>query len=186
MPLHFDIDGAELTRLQGELGASEKDLNRAFSRAMKRTAATLRKRAASGLLGELELRSNKALRRRLQTIMLKRSGHDRLGGFKMWLGMNDLPVSAFKGRVRDVPGAPTFRDKTYQGHFLAKPRKGTRRSIFRRTGPNRFPIAEAKVPVADRMEVFIEDQVFDKFEEVFWRHFSSDLKARTIYGVGEK
>jgi hypothetical protein len=36
----------------------------------------------------------------------------------------------------------------------------------------------------DEAERFIEDEVFDEIETVFFRNFLAEIRARTIYEVG--
>lgn len=181
--LYFDIDYDQIVKLQDELGASEKQIAQAFSRALNRTAGTLRRMSSKGLKDELQLRNAKELRKRLRTIQLRKG--KLLDAIKLWYGTNDMPASAFKGRPKKTRNGVSFRGYDFPGAFLAKGKDGKQR-IFRRIRDERLPIAEQTLPVKDQMDVYLEDEIFDKVDEIFFKHFAADLRARTIYGVGRK
>lgn len=106
------------------------------------------------------------------------------GTIGIWVGLNDMGVSKFRGRVREHSGGATFRSHEFPGAFVAKGRDG-RRSIFRRKGSARFPLVEEKLPIKDRVDVILEDEVLPDAVDIFMRYFMADLRARTIYGVGK-
>ena len=64
--LAFDFDDGQLDKIAAEYAATPKQVDLSRSRALKRTAATLRRLASTGLQTELGLRNAKALRRRLK------------------------------------------------------------------------------------------------------------------------
>jgi hypothetical protein len=179
--LEFDIDMTEINQLSDKLVASKKDVAKAFSRALRRTATTLAKLSRSGLKNELQLRTISVIRKRLKTIKLKRGGL----GIQLWYGLNDLPVSSFKGTVKKTTSGAMFRNTEFKGAFIAKNMQG-KRTIFKRKTKQSFPISEQKLPVKDQAEVYIEDEIFTQLDDIFFKYFKADLKARTIYGVGKK
>lgn len=178
--LTFDIDARDLRAIQDELAASDQQVYRAFNRALTRTAATLRRMSSKGLKDELQLRNAKALRRRLRTIRLRRRTLDEV---RLWYGSNDLPVSAFKGRPTATSRGASFKGRDFNGAFLAKGKDG-KRTIYKRRGRARLPIVEQTMPVKDQVDVYLEDEIFPDLEEIFFRHFRADLRARTIFGAG--
>jgi hypothetical protein len=177
--LAFDIDDRQLRAIAQEYAASDKQVSLAFSRALKRTAATLRRMASGGLKTELGLRNTTALRRRVKEFRLKGGP---TSGVKLWFGVNDLPLSAFKGRARQTADGVRFGDTVIKGAFFA--RRGGKRAVYRRVGAQRHPIVEATLPVAERMMIYLEDQVFVDLDTIFFRHFAAEIRSRTIYGVG--
>lgn len=179
--LNFEFDSDELQRIAKEFGASRDQLRHAYSRALRRTAQTMKARARKGLRSELELRSAAELRRRLHGFRFKR-GRD-LGEVDMWFGLNDMRVSAFKGRARKTGGGASYAGKEFPGAFVAKNRKG-RRTVMVRAGRKAWPIREEKMDIVDKAQVYIEDQVFEEIEEVFFKVFLHEVRARTIYSVG--
>ena len=181
--LEFDIDYGQIVELQDQLGASERQIEMAFGRALNRTAATLRRMSSKGLKDELQLRNAGAIRKRLRTIKLKKGRY--LDAVKLWYGTNDLPVSAFKGTPKKTAKGASFRGQDFPGSFISKGRDG-KRTIFKRVGSGRLPIVEQTMPVKDKMDIFLEDQIFTEIDTIFFKHFAADLRARTIYGAGRK
>lgn len=177
--LDFDIDITRIDALASELAASDKQVRFAFSRALRRTAATLRRMSSKGLKSELQLRNAKALRKRLRTIKVRRNGDE----IQLWYGSNDMAVSAFKGRPRQTASGVSFRDQDFANAFIGRRRDG-QRSIFRRTSRRSLPVREQTMPVKDRVDVYLEDEVFTEVETIFFKHFRADLRARTLYGAG--
>jgi len=179
--LNFDINAVQLQDIINSLQASEKQIRLAVNRAISRTAASLRVRSSKGLQKELQLRSAADIRRRLKTIKVKKSrGTNDL---ILWFGANDLPISALKGSARKTEEGASFRDKSFSGAFISKNRKG-KQTIFKRLQAKRLPVAEQTYPVADKIQTFVEDEIFSELPEIFFKFFEQDLRARTIHGAG--
>lgn len=178
--LNFDLDWNELREAATELQASEKQFKAALSRACNRTAATLRKMSGRALADELQLRTLSVMRKRLRSISLK----SRQAGIVLWYGLNDLPVSSFKGRARQTADGAEFNGHKFDGGFVSRSTVKGKRTVFKRRGSGRLPIVEQLLPIKDKADVFIEDEIFVKVEEVFWNHFRRDLAARVKYDLG--
>jgi hypothetical protein len=170
--LKHDIDGSAREALANEYAATPRQMQAAQGRAAKRTAATIRRLASTGLRTELGLRNATALRRRLKEFKVGR----RRKVLKVWIGANDLPISAFKGRLQKVPGGIRLGSTTIHGAFFA--RIGGKRRVYQRIDRDR--IAEVSMPVADRMMVYLEDEVFTDVGSIFMRHLVSEVRARTM------
>ncbi|MFG6082324.1 phage tail protein [Paracoccus litorisediminis] len=171
----------DLDRVIAELKASESDVRKSMSRALRRTATTLRVQASKRVVSELELRRAGDFRRRLRAM---RARINRDGGtVGIWVGLNDMGVSKFKGRVKETSAGASFRDQEFAGAFVAKGKDG-RRSIFRRKRSTRFPLAEEKLPIKDQVDVILEDEILPDAVAIFMKHFLSDLRARTVFRVG--
>lgn len=179
--IHFEIESSDLKRVGEELGATPRQVQLAFGRALARTAGTLRKLSERGLRNELQLRTVKFIRLRLKTIRLRRGGSD---GVVLWYGLNDMPVGEFKGRPKKTAAGAEFRGVEFKGGFKGRNKRG-QPTIFKRKGEKSHPIVEAEMPVKDQMDVFIQDEIFDKTDEIFWGHFTRDLKARVKFKIGE-
>lgn len=175
--LHFDLDWQQLRGVATELEASEKQFKASLSRACNRTAATLRKMSGRGLKDELQLRTMAAMRKRLKSIRLR----TRQQGVVLWYGLNDLPVSSFKGRAKQTRDGATFRDQKFDGAFVGRSTVKGKRTVFKRAGKSRLPITEQLMPIKDKAEIFIEDEIFTQVEQIFWKHFERDLRARVKY-----
>ena len=178
--LAFDIDDGALEKIAKEYAATPKQVKLATNRALKRTAGTIRRLSSTGLQSELGLRNAKALRRRIKQYRVGKGG----GAIKLWYGVNDLPVSAFKGRPQKVSGGIKFGETMLHGAFFA--RIGGKRLVMQRHGKGRWDIGEATLPVADRMMIYLEDNVFVDIDTIFFKHFNHEIRATTILGIGGK
>lgn len=181
--LHFDFDNSEMQRIAEKFGATEKQLRFAYSRALRRTASNMKTRARKGLRQRLGLRSAAELRRRMAGFRFQRGSGGDMGGVRMWFGLNDMRASAFKGRPREDGAGASVAGRSVPGGFVARNSKG-QRTVMRRVRASRYPIAEARVDIEDEASVFVEDEVFDEVEDVFFRNFVAEVRARTIYEVG--
>lgn len=173
---------ADYERAIKELGASQDDVRKAMSRALRRTATTLRVMSSKRLVPELQLRRAGDLRKRLKPMRARIKTHE--GQIGIWVGLNDMGVSKFKGRAQEYAGGAKFRDQDFPGAFVAKGRD-KRRSIFRRKGAARFPLVEEKLPIKDRVDVILEDEILPDAVDIFMKYFLADLRARTVFGVGK-
>jgi hypothetical protein len=179
--IHFEIEWKDLRDIGDELGASEKQIKFALSRALKRTASKLRMLSVKGLKSELELRRMNALRKRLKSIKLRKG---KLEGVTLWYGLNDMPVSWFKGRPVQTATGAQFRGRDFPGAFVAASRFTKGKTIFKRTGKARLHIEEQLMPVKDKADTFVEDRIFDQVEVIFWPLFRRELDARVKYKIG--
>jgi hypothetical protein len=180
--LAFDFDARQIAEIAKEFDATDKQISQAYSRALRRTASALKTKAGKELRVRLGLRTAAVIRRRLAGFSFKKDG--ALGSVRMWFGMNDIPVSGFKGRPVLVAGGAALGNRNFPGAFIGKNSKGVK-TIMRRVGAARFPIVEQSVPIGDEMQVFVEDEVFADIDDIFFRNFRAEIRARTIYGVGE-
>ncbi|SMX27289.1 hypothetical protein TRP8649_01392 [Pelagimonas phthalicica] len=176
--LAFDFDDRELEQVADEFSATPKQVDLARGRSLKRTAGTLRRLSSAGLKTELGLRNASALRRRIKEYRVGKGSNS----IKLWYGANDLPVSAFKGRPQEVAGGVKYGETMIHGAFFAK--MGGKRRVMVRHGSKRWQIGEALMPVSDRMMIYLEDNVFVDVDSIFMKHFVSEIRARTILGVG--
>lgn len=180
--LHFEIEG--IREIQEALGATDKQVKLSMHRAMDRTAATLRKMSQKGFQSELGLRRLAFIRKRLREMKFRGATFD---GVRLWYGLNDMPISYLKGGVRASRRAGASKNSQIgnfhypHGFILNNPKNGRGRSVFYRTGPSRYPLKEESAPIKDRMDVYIEDNIFDQVPDIFWHHFSSDLRSRVKF-----
>ncbi|GHE88304.1 hypothetical protein GCM10016455_05550 [Aliiroseovarius zhejiangensis] len=177
--LQFDFDDSRIDYLAEALDATPKQVKMATNRAVRRTAGTLRRMASTGIKTELGLRNVTALRRRIKEYRVGKGGN----ALKLWFGTNDLPISAFPGRKKQVPGGVQVGDIMIHGGFVAKIRGKV--GVYTRHGRGRWAISEATVPVADRIMIYLEDNVFVDIDSIFWKHFENEIHAYTILKVGK-
>lgn len=179
--IKFDIDVDEIKLVARSLDATGEQVGQAISRALSRTAATMRRRAAKALREGLELRRAAAIRRRLRSLRTRRRGNEQIAS--LWAGLNDLRIGDLKGRPKAYPAGVAFRSTEFHGAFIAKG-KGGRRTVFKRVGDRRLPLQEQTFPIKDQADVIIEDEVFWDLPAVFMDHFRRDLAARVNFGIG--
>jgi transposase-like protein len=180
--ISFKLDDARIHDVAREFGASEKQLLYAYSRALKRTAGTLRRITVSGIKTELGMKNANALRKRIKLV---KSGGDGWGGSaKLWVGTNPMSYSLFKGKPTKVPGGIKVGKDTIFGAFFASPSGGAP-LIFKRRGFARLPIDAQKRDIHDQVVTYLEDNVYVDLGAIFFKHFFSEVRSRTIYGVGK-
>ena len=182
--LIFDIDAAELEAWQRQLAATPKELTDAYNRAISRTAVTLKKRATILIRDDLGVKSNKAIRERIQSFRIK--GEGNLSELKLWFGLNDIVIGKLNGRTTRIgskrqPKGVRFSSNAFgviefDDSFIAK--EYGRRSIWARRGAERLPLLEQKVPVSDALHIELENDVFAELTNVFMNHFVTDLRGR--------
>ena len=171
----------ELRAIADELGATEQQVTLAYRRALTRTASALATMMRRDLRRELDLRGAAALRRRLRTMRPRRRSNSE--SVDIWLGQNDLPPGAIRGRPRETADGVTFWGQRFPGAFIARMGSG-KVSIFKRRASGRLPIIEQTVYVKDRMDEVLERRIMPDVMEIFFRNFRADLRARTQFGAG--
>lgn len=180
--IHFDIQWSDLLKIGDEIGASERQVKLSLSRSLSRTASKLRTLSIKGLKSELDIKRSNALRKRLRSIKLKKTGNE---GVKLWYGLSDMPVSWFNGRpVKTATGAK-FRNVEYPGAFIASGKYTKGKTIFKRKGKSRLHIEEQLFPINDKADIYIEDRVFIQVETIFWPLFRREIEARVKYKIGQ-
>jgi hypothetical protein len=177
----IEIDGRQIRAMADEFSATEKQVEASYRRALNRTASNIRTMMRRELSAGLDLRSAGVLRRRLKQMRAK--GKASGAQIDIWLGQNDLPPGAFKGRPRETGSGVTFRGQTFEGAFLAK-MPGGKVSIFRRRDDGRLPIIEQTIGVQDEMNDVLETRILPDVLELFFRNFRAELRARTVFGIG--
>lgn len=179
---NFEIDESDLRRIADEFDASKETLRYAYSRALRRTAQTMKARARRELRTELQLRTAAEIRKRLFGFKYKRGAYD-WGELRMWFGLNDMRVSAFKGRARKTGTGASFAGQEFEGAFVGRNRKG-KQTVMQRASRRTWPIKEARMPIESKARSYVLD-LLDEFEEVFLKNFRAEVRSRTLYQVGK-
>ncbi|MFB9149531.1 phage tail protein [Roseovarius ramblicola] len=177
------FDQGEMQRIAREFDASEKDLRRAYARALSRTARKMRTQARKALREGLDLRAASILKARLRLARMRPRGK-KIGAARLWVGANDLPATAFKGRPRQTATGARVGGREFPGAFVGTSADSGKRMVFRRAGRSRLPIFRETVPVQDEVNAVLEGEVFDDMADAFMAAFRAEVRARTIYGVG--
>lgn len=201
--LPVDIDVKAIWRIAENIGATQKQFRAAYSRALRRTAATLRKKALADLKDGLAPRSLNMVRRRLLSFRLDRGS--QLDNFRLWFGLNAIKLKDLKGRIsgrvrphhsrRDkttgryikarrradaagfAPKGNLLAARTYQNGEVARSRRDNRRTVVIRD-PETRRTREAEVDIYEPMLNYIEDNAFADAMEIFMHHFQSDIRGR--------
>jgi hypothetical protein len=201
--LPVDIDVNAIWRIAENIGATQKQFRAAYSRALRRTAATLRKKAMADLKGGLAPRSMNLVRRRLLSFRLDRGS--QLDNFRLWFGLNAIKVKDLKGRIsgrvrphhnrRDkstgryikarrqtqdagfAPKGNLLASQTFTNGEVARSRRDNRRTVVIRD-PDTRRTREAEVDIYEPMLNYVEDNAFAEAMDIFMRHFESDIRGR--------
>lgn len=181
--LKLDIDAAEMRRIADDLGASEKDLRLAFSRALSRTSRTLRAQARKNLREGLDLRAASVLKARLALKRYRPRGSG-LGAARLWVGANDMPAHYFKGTPRRTQGGARVGSRSFPDAFVARAQGAGTRMVFKRVGRERLPIRKETVSVQKEVNEVLDEEVFDQINDLLLQNFRAEIRARTIYKVG--
>ncbi|EOG7750586.1 MULTISPECIES: hypothetical protein [Vibrio] len=195
--LLFHIDVDELKAIQQQLGATEAQLLASYNRALSRTAQTLRTLSKSLIKSDLEPKSINKLRQRIKHFKIRSTSKlERLDEVKLWFGLNDVPISLLRGTMSRIGSKKNskgarfkpkgkIQSKDWRSGFIAAPMYRTK-SIYQRTSNSRYPIKEADVSINERTQISIEDEIFDRTPDIFFRHFQTDLKGRVKMGLNRK
>ncbi|AYO37226.1 hypothetical protein [Serratia sp. P2ACOL2] len=203
--LPIDIDLQVLQRIAVAARANHKQYRNAYSRALKRTAVTVRKRAVEVMKTGIEPRSAAIIRRRLLSFRLTRNGG--LDEAKVWFGLNAIKVKDLKGKVKGrlrrhhdrrdpntgrfiearkrrstaavgfEPKGALLSAKTFTDGEIARSKRENRRTIVIRD-PQTRRAKEAEIDIYAPVLDHIEDYVFSDVADIFFHHFETDLKGR--------
>ncbi|EMF6669781.1 hypothetical protein RGI97_002806 [Serratia marcescens] len=201
--LPVDIDVNAIWRIAKSIGATQKQFRAAYSRALRRTAATLRKKAMADLRDGLAPRSMNLVRRRLLSFRLDRGA--QLDNFRLWFGLNAIKVKDLKGRIsgrirphhsrRDkstgryikarrqaqdagfIPKGNLLGSQIFTNGEIARSRRDNRRTVVIRD-PETRRTREAEVDIYEPMLNYVEDNAFAEAMDIFMHHFESDIRGR--------
>ncbi|MEL5384160.1 hypothetical protein [Serratia ureilytica] len=201
--LPIDIDTMVLRDIALAVGATHKQYMTAYSRALKRTAATMRKRAMADIKDGLAPRSMAMVRKRLLSFRVSRGS--LLDEGRLWFGLNAIKVKDLKGRIngrmrphhtrRDPktgryapsrrrensvgfePRGNLLSAKTFENGEVGRSKREGRRTVLIRDPATRRT-REAEVDIYAPMLDYIEDNAFADVVEIFLHHFETDIRGR--------
>ncbi|WP_202301540.1 hypothetical protein [Dryocola clanedunensis] len=201
LPVDIDLDA--IWRIADSIDATQKQFRAAYSRALQRTATTLRKRAMSDLKAGIAPRNASLVRRRLLSFRVQRGA--QLDEFRLWFGLNAIKVKDLKGKVlgrvrphhskRDSksgrytaarrkakeagfdPKGSLLATEMYANSEVARSRRDGRRTVLIRD-PDTRRTHEAEVDIYEPMLNYIEDNAFADALEIFTHHFETDIRGR--------
>lgn len=206
--LPVDVDVNAIWRIAESLGATMHQYRLAYSRALKRTAATLRKKALADLKDGLAPRSMEMVRRRLLSFRTTRGA--ALDEARFWFGLNAIRVKDLKGRISGrIRPHHTLRDRSTgrfikarrqaqavgftpkgnllspmtfpDGEVIRSRREGRRTVAIRDPGTRRT--REAEVDIYEPMLNYVEDNAFAECLDIFMHHFEDDIRRRVKHKI---
>ena len=169
--MEVTIDFEALNDVREMFKLSEKQFEASLKRAVSRTAGSTRAAISKQKLGISDLRRTTVIRKR--TKPLQRSTG-------IWIGINDLWASEFKGRPRRTPTGIDFRGKHFDGAFLVKFPNSNRNRIMKKREDG--TIEEITIPIKDAALKYLEDHVLPDLPDKLFHHFRTDVEFRTQVG----
>ncbi len=181
----FDIDLEELEAIQNELAATKQEMLKAYNRALRRTAVTIRSISAKMAKETIQAKQQKNIRQLIKDYLDSETKGD-LKSLRFWFGLDDMSVHTLKGSLRQNKTGATFtpkarnlpRQQSDRGFVLTGGKIGNQRMMFDRFGKQKGKYRVMRVPIAESMKSKIEEDVYSQITEIFLNHFSTDLKGR--------
>ncbi len=202
----FYVDFEDLDKIRDSVGATKSQMIAAFNRSLKRTAAKLQREAVALMIGETAVKGKGRVKKRVRSFT-ERAGGNRAGTGKIWFGLNDMPVSALKGRMKYPIGISIEdRERDSRGRFM--PENGSRGGTFipksnnlhSTTFLNSFlgtvrgkksiwirsengHVHEAMLPIYNSMIPGIRGDIFSEAGKMLMTYYEQDLRGRVAGGV---
>lgn len=199
----FYIDVGALQSLRHALGATESQMTAAFNKALRQTVNAVYKQSVSLMLQTTGAKNRQMIQGRMRRAVKKVGQSSQAPGTgRIWFGLNDVPVSSLRGKMKSKRGIrPQDRKRDALGRFLpargghdatftpASPElqaeafknsfigvvKG-KRSIWVRT--DRGHVHEAKISIHSSVTREIGDSMSDKANAMLMDFFEKDLTGR--------
>lgn len=169
---HLEVNAPSLDAAVKDLSATQTQVRRALNTTMGKMAVWLRTRAMRGLSEELQIQQ-KVMRRRLKTFRLRHSSSG--SEITVWFGLNQIAL-IYLG-ARETKTGVTAGAHVRKGAFIAKGRGGNMQ-VFKRTSKSRLPIEKQTLPIEDKANVYIQDNLIgtDEFDVQFFKIFEHELQ----------
>ena len=199
--INLEVDETQLDRIASAIGATPKEISRAFNITVVETARPLRRQGLRRMQAQLGLRNQKALGKRFK-ISVRRGESGR----RLWIGLNDLPVGAFvpPGQARsqqrrrayatvrphtrssgDVRG---FRRRYQAGvtaggrrfpHGFWADRNGPPEALHRPTNRARQAVAPLKIPIHQEGRQ-VAEELFAALPDTFYPRFAHNVERMVL------
>lgn len=179
--IELRIEPRELENTIQTIGAMDQQVKKALRSTVTKMARWIRVRAGRVIRKETMLKQEH-LRRRLKSMKVKISQDGATGG--VWIGLNEIDLSRLNPEQDGfgVSAGPPGRSQSYEGAFMG-PRPGVkatklRGGVFVRRGRKRLPLERVGMPIKSEAEKALESDVFDGFEQQFYKVFEHELQWR--------
>lgn len=165
--VYMETNRQEIERIQREFAATQKQVNRAGWRAVRKLARWVRSTALRETARDTGIK-RKVLSHRL--ILYTRGGHQSA---RVWFGMNALPLSALDPRqtATGVTAGPAERR-----HAFIVPRGGTTQVYRRVHRDERLPLAVQYHAIEDEMQRVLQADISPRFARMFSKYFEQELR----------
>ncbi|WP_019275469.1 hypothetical protein [Vibrio coralliilyticus] len=181
----FDIELEELEAIRNELAATTQEMLKAYNRALRRTAVTVKSMSSKLAKDTIQAKNLKYIRKRIKDYLVSESGGE-LKSLRFWFGLDDMSVHTLKGSLRQNAQGATFtpksselpRQQSDRGFVLTGGKIGKQRLMFTRFGKQRGQYRVVRVPIDEAMKLSIEDEIYSQITSIFLKHFTTDLKGR--------
>ena len=174
--LEINIDFSKLEDIAKIYELTPKQFEASLRRAIKRTAGSARGEISKTKLDISDLRRTTAIRRRVKGLFSVK-GNDRKGG--LWVGLNDLWASEFKGRPRQDDSGVNFRGHHFKGAFLRRLKGMRKYRIFRDANGS---LEEVTISIEAEGLKFLENNILPDLPERLYHHFRKDVEFRKEVG----
>lgn len=155
-------------KLERGLKLSEKKIKAIHRKAGTVTTRNIRARISKDSLGLTDLRRKKVIRARIK------KAHKGVG---VWVGLNDISASEFKGRKQESGGGVTFRGMFFKDAFTGRYKgdpKGVRR-IFRTS--TRGNLVDVLIPIGEDARKYLEQMIQPMILDLFQKNFEQAVDA---------
>lgn len=181
LELELDEHGS-LERVALDLGATQKEIDKALASTFSKMASWLRTRSIRELAKHLNL-PQKEVRRRLKTFRLRRAARGK--AVTVWYGLDPMGVIHLNATQTPL-GVKAFGGRFVKSAFIANGRAGngagagSNRQVFQRVGKARLKIKKVTADLGDQAQAYIEDHLLGThaFEQQFFKVFERELKWR--------
>ena len=169
--LKLNVDFERLNDIAEQFALTEKQFSHSLRRAIERTAGSVRKQISKNKLGIDDLRRTSAIRRRVKGLFRVKVDV-RTGG--IWIGLNSLWASEFKGTPRQDATGVRFRSRHYKGAFLRRLKGSRKNRIFRNENDS---LEEVTIGIEAEALKFLDD-LLPELPDSLYDHFLKDVEFR--------
>ena len=175
--IEINIDFAKLDDIKKQFQLTDKQFEASLKRAINRTAGSARSQISQSKLSISDLRRTTAIRRRVKGLFSVK-GDIRKGG--LWIGLNDLWASEFKGRPQQDDSGVSFRGHHFKGAFLRRLKGHRKNRIFIRDAKEN--LEEVTISIHAEGLKYLEDHILPDLPDRLYHHFLQDVKFRKEKG----
>ena len=162
----------DVKKLQKGLKLSQKQVGYLHKRAAKTTARNMRTLISKDSMGVGPLRRKKVIKARVR---------DSVKGVGVWVGLNPISASEFRGAKQEEQGGVTFKGvffkDAFRGRFKSDPKSVTR--ILRATGDRK--LYEVLIPIEDDARRYLEGIIRPLIPELFDKNFEHAVSALPFF-----